>query len=112
MEEGFSSSQRQTIDESQCCEHALVQEGYSKAEVLPGKQRDEHARQSEDHQQEHTVGKAPPEGSGQILADFRRTAEAEKAYSVDESGDGPENEHYKDNVKGAFDGEARWHMGS
>ena len=93
MEEGFSSSQRQTIDESQCCEHALVQEGYSKAEVLPGKQRDEHAREADDDKKEDTEGKAPPYGTGKILADFRRTAEEEKAQSVDEAGDSSENEH-------------------
>ena len=61
-------------DEWQCCEHALVQEGHPKAEVLRGKQRDEHAREADDDKKEHTEGKAPPHGTGQILADFRRTA--------------------------------------
>ncbi len=76
-------------DEWQCCEHALVQQGYPKVEVLQGKQRYEHAWESADQEKEHTEGKAPPQRARKILSDLRRTAEGDNAASVDESGDEP-----------------------
>jgi len=85
----FGSSQGNAINERQCCEHALVQEGYPKVEVLLGKPGYEHAWESDEHQQEHTEGKASLHGTGKMLADFGRTAEEENAERVDKSRDDP-----------------------
>src|SRR5712691_10702477 len=75
VEHFFGSSQRDAKDERQCCEHDFVQQRYSQADVLRGKQRDQQAEKSADGKNEHTEGEASPNGTRKIRSDLGRCAQ-------------------------------------
>ncbi len=89
IEDFFGCSQCDAIDERQRCEHASVQQGYPKIDIICGRRRPQKQWQTDDRKQEHAEGESSPHGAGQILSDLRRIVESDNTDRVNESCDQP-----------------------